>query len=191
MPRSNKIGGLDAIGTHKTDNMYHAGWAWAGNTPLKSTKLVAAHFGGTRSPMAISWPAKIKPDSAPRAQFHHVNDIAPTLYELIGIKPPKVVNGYKQDQIDGISMAYTLGDAKAPTRKKVQYFENSGSRGIYKDGWFAGSVRAVRSLGFGRLQRRHGQMGCQPGPVGALQPERRLLAGARSGRPRTRRSWPS
>ena len=133
----NKIGGLDAIGTHKTDNMYHAGWAWAGNTPLKSTKLVAAHFGGTRSPMAISWPAKVKPDSVARAQFHHVNDIAPTLYELIGIKPPKVVNGYKQDQFDGISMAYTLNDAKAPTRKKVQYFENSGSRGIYKDGWFA------------------------------------------------------
>ena len=135
----NKIGGLDAIGTHKTDNMYHAGWAWAGNTPLKSTKLVAAHFGGTRSPMAISWPAKVKPDSVARAQFHHVNDIAPTLYELIGIKPPKVVNGYKQDQFDGISMAYTLNDAKAPTRKKVQYFENSGSRGIYKDGWFAGA----------------------------------------------------
>jgi hypothetical protein len=135
----NKIGGLDAIGTHKTDNMYHAGWAWAGNTPLKSTKLVAAHFGGTRSPMAISWPAKVKPDSVARAQFHHVNDIAPTLYELIGIKPPKVVNGYKQDQFDGISMAYTLNDAKAPTRKKVQYFENSGSRGIYKDSWFAGA----------------------------------------------------
>ena len=57
MEALNKMGGLDAIGTHKTDNMYHAGWAWAGNTPLKSTKLVAAHFGGTRSPMAISWPA--------------------------------------------------------------------------------------------------------------------------------------
>ena len=78
--------------------MYHAGWAWAGNTPFKSTKLVAAHFGGTRSPMAISWPAKIKPDKTPRSQFHHVNDIAPTLYELIGIKPPREVNGYKQDQ---------------------------------------------------------------------------------------------
>jgi arylsulfatase A-like enzyme len=135
----NRIGGLDAIGTHKTDNMYHAGWAWAGNTPLKSTKLIASHFGGTRSPMAISWPARIKPDSLVRAQFHHVNDIAPTLYELIGITPPTLVNGYKQDPIDGISMAYTLTDGKAPTRKTVQYFENSGSRGIYKDGWFAGT----------------------------------------------------
>ncbi len=139
MTALDKLGGLDAIGTHKTDNMYHAGWAWAGNTPLKSTKLVAAHFGGTRSPMAISWPAKIRHDKIARSQFHHVNDIVPTLYEAIGIKAPKEVNGFKQDQIDGISLAYTFANPKVPTRKKVQYFENSGSRGIYKDGWFAGA----------------------------------------------------
>ena len=134
-----KIGGLDALGSHKVDNMYHAGWAWAGNTPFPSTKLVAAHFGGTRSPMAISWPARIKPDKMPRSQFHHVNDIVPTLYELIGINPPEIVNGFQQDSIDGVSLAYTFADPKEPTHKKVQYFENSGSRGIYKDGWFAGA----------------------------------------------------
>ncbi len=77
-----KIGGLDALGTAKTDSMYHAGWAWAGNTPFQNTKLVASHFGGTRNPMVISWPKGIKPDRTPRAQFHHVNDIVPTLYEI-------------------------------------------------------------------------------------------------------------
>ena len=46
-----KIGGLDALGGPKTDNMYHAGWAWAGNTPFQYTKLIASHFGGTRNPM--------------------------------------------------------------------------------------------------------------------------------------------
>jgi len=35
----------------KVDNMYHAGWAWAGDTPFKHTKLIASHFGGTRNPM--------------------------------------------------------------------------------------------------------------------------------------------
>ena len=34
-------------------------------------------------------------------------------------------------------MAYTFGDATAPSRKNVQYFENNASRGIYNDGWFA------------------------------------------------------
>ncbi len=132
-----EIGGLDALGTDKADNMYHAGWAWAGSTPFRSTKLVAAHFGGTRNPMVISWPKGIKPDPTPRAQFHHVNDIAPTLYDVLGITPPKVVNGYQQDPIDGVSLAYTFADAKAPGRKTTQYFENNGSRGLYHDGWFA------------------------------------------------------
>ena len=132
-----KIGGLDALGTDKADNMYHAGWAWAGSTPFRSTKLVAAHFGGTRNPMVISWPKGIRPDPTPRAQFHHVNDIAPTIYDILGIKPPDVVNGLKQDPIDGISVTYTFADATAPGRKTTQYFENNGSRGIYHDGWYA------------------------------------------------------
>ena len=133
----NRIGGLDALGGPKVDNMYHAGWAWAGGTPFHHTKLIASHFGGTRNPMAISWPARIKPDKAPRPQFHHVNDIAPTLYEILGIKPPKVVDGFKQDPIDGTSMVYTFADPRAPGRKHIQYFDNNGSRGIYQDGWFA------------------------------------------------------
>ena len=38
----------------------------------------------------------------------------PTLYEVIGITPPKVVDGFGQDPIDGVSLAYTFADAKAP-----------------------------------------------------------------------------
>jgi arylsulfatase len=132
-----KIGGLDALGGPKVDNMYHAGWAWAGDAPFRYTKLIASHFGGTRNPLVVSWPARIKPDKTPRSQFHHVNDIVPTIYEILGIKPPKVVDGFEQDSIDGVSMAYTFADANAPARKHTQYFENNGSRGVYHDGWFA------------------------------------------------------
>ena len=133
----NTLGGLAALGGPKVDNMYHAGWAWAGGTPFQHTKLIASHFGGTRNPMAISWPKHIQPDKTPRSQFHHVNDIAPTIYDVLGIQPPKVVDGFKQDPMDGTSMAYTFKDAKIPGRKHTQYFENNGSRGIYQDGWFA------------------------------------------------------
>lgn len=135
----NELGGLDVLGSPKTDNMYHAGWAWAGSTPYKSTKLVAAHFGGTRNPMAVRWPKKIKPDAVPRSQFHHVNDIVPTIYEVVGITPPKVVTGFPQDPIQGVSMAYTFADPKAKDRLHTQYFEIMGSRGVYHDGWFAGA----------------------------------------------------
>ncbi len=137
-----RIGGLAALGSPKTDNMYHAAWAWAGDTPFKGTKLLGAYFGGTRNPMVVSWPKGIKPDQTLRAQFHHVVDIAPTIYEVLKIKPPKVVNGQTQIKMDGASLAYTFDSAKAAPRKAVQFFDNNGSRGIYADGWFAGTFGA-------------------------------------------------
>ncbi len=132
-----ELGGLDALGSPKTDNMYHAGWAWAGSTPYQSTKLIAAHFGGTRQPMAVAWPKKIKPDATPRSQFHHVIDLVPTIYEGIGITPPHVVNGVQQDPFDGVSMVYSFNDANAKGKKLTQYFEIMGSRALYHDGWIA------------------------------------------------------
>ena len=117
--------------------MYHAGWAWAGDTPFRSTKLVAAHFGGTRNPMVVSWPKGIKPDKTMRNQFHHVVDIAPTIYEILGIQPPRVVHGNEQMKIDGISLAYTFADGHTDGRKDIQFFDNNGSRGVFHDGWFA------------------------------------------------------
>ena len=131
------LGGLDAIGGPKTDNMYHSAWAWAGDSPFRYTKLIAADWGGTRTPMVISWPARIKPDKTPRPQFTHVNDVVPTLYEILGIKPPKVVDGHEQDPIDGVSFAYTFDSATAPEQKTTQYFDIMGSRGIYHKGWMA------------------------------------------------------
>ncbi len=131
------LGGLDVLGSPKTDNMYHAGWAWAGGTPYQYTKLIASHFGGTRNPLAVRWPAKIKADAAPRAQFLHVNDVVPTIYDILGITPPRVVNGISQDPFDGTSFTSTFNDAKAKEVKHTQYFEIMGSRGVYHDGWMA------------------------------------------------------
>jgi arylsulfatase A-like enzyme len=132
-----ELGGLDVLGGPLTDNMYHSGWAWAGSTPFHHTKLVASHFGGTRNPLVVSWPKQIKPDKSPRSQFYHVNDIAPTIYDVIGINQPKSVNGFTQDPIDGVSMAASFKDVSAPGNKPGQYFDNNGSRGYFKDGWYA------------------------------------------------------
>ncbi len=138
-----ELGGLDALGTDKTDNMYHAGWAWAGSTPYKGTKLQGAYFGGTRQPMAVSWPKKISADKTPRSQFHHVVDVVPTVYELLDIPAPQVVNGFTQDPFDGVSMAYSLDAPAAPGTRHTQFFDIMASRGVYQDGWFA-SARGPR-----------------------------------------------
>jgi arylsulfatase len=132
-----ELGGLDVLGSPKTDNQYHAGWAWAGSTPYKGMKLLASHLGGTRNPMAVRWLKHIKPDPVPRTHFLHVNDIVPTCYELAGITPPRMVNGIPQDLIDGVSFAATLVDRDAEGGKKTQYFEIMASRAIYHDGWMA------------------------------------------------------
>jgi arylsulfatase A-like enzyme len=50
-----------------------AGWAVAGNTPFMWTKQVAANFGGTRNPLVVTWPNRIKAKGEVRSQFHHTN----------------------------------------------------------------------------------------------------------------------
>ena len=176
------LGGLDALGGPKVDNMYHAGWAWAGDTPFRYTKLIASHFGGTRNPLVVSWPERIKPDKTPRSQFHHVNDIAPTIYEILGIKPPKVVDGFEQDPIDGVSMVYTFADAKAPAHKHTQYFDNNGSRGIYHDGWYACTFGPLMPWVTAGSSARLDGLGFRQGRLGAVRPHEGLLAGRRSRR---------
>lgn len=134
-----EFGGLDALGGKHLANMYHSSWAWAGDTPFKSTKLVAAHFGGTRTPLVMAWPKVIKHDTVPRTQFHHVSDIAPTILEAVGIAPPRSVDGVAQQPHDGLPMLYSF-NASAAGQKNMQIFEVFGGRAIYKDGWFAGTM---------------------------------------------------
>jgi arylsulfatase A-like enzyme len=128
---------IDQLGGPLAYNNYPVGWAHAGNTPFQWTKQIASHFGGTRNPMVVSWPKRIKDKGGLRSQFHHVVDMAATIYEAIGIRPPAEINGIPQKPIEGVSLVYTFGDAEAKGRHKTQYFEMLGSRAIYHDGWVA------------------------------------------------------
>ena len=131
------IAGL--LGSELYMNHYAASWAWALNSPFQGTKQDASHLGGTTDPLVISWPGHFKDTGTVRGQFSHVNDIAPTIYDIVGIALPDEVNGVKQIPLEGKSLVYTFDNAKAPTRHTLQYFTTSGNRGIYKDGWWAGN----------------------------------------------------
>ena len=131
---------IDKWGGPETFPHMAAGWAVAGNTPFKWTKQMASNFGGTRNPLVISWPARIKTKGEMRSQFQHVVDIGPTILEAAGLPEPKTVNGVTQTPMEGVSMVYTFDDAKAPERHKTQYFEIFGNRAIYHDGWVAATV---------------------------------------------------
>jgi len=128
---------IDQLGTEFTSTHYPMGWAMAGNTPFRRYKQDASNEGGTRDPLILHWPARIKDKGGMRTQFHHAIDLTPTLLEVIGIQPPEYVKGYKQAPFEGVSMAYTFDDARAKTRHTTQYFEMLGRRAIVKDGWKA------------------------------------------------------
>ena len=132
-----KYGGVEELGGEHTAPHYAAPWAHANNTPFQWGKQMASHLGGTRDPMVIAWPNRIKGGGALRTQFAHAIDIGPTILELVGLPEAEMVDGIEQQPMDGTSFAYTLDDADAEDRHTVQYFENYGSRAIYKDGWWA------------------------------------------------------
>ena len=137
------IKAIDELGGPEHFNHFPSAWAHAMNTPFQWTKQVASHFGGTRNPMIVSWPARIKDKGGLRTQFLHTIDIVPTLYELCGITAPTELNGIQQKPIEGISFAFSLDDGEAKSLRKTQYFELACNRGLYHDGWMASSPSFV------------------------------------------------
>src|SRR6185503_755225 len=67
----------------------------------------------------------------------HVVDVAPTVLEVADLPQPTIVNSVQQALMEGVSMAYSFDDAKAPERHELQYFEMLCNRGVYHKGWSA------------------------------------------------------
>ena len=129
---------IGEIGTPAaTEGNYPLGWAQAANTPFKYWKQDANSEGGTHNPLIVFWPKGIQDKGGIRTQYSHVIDLLPTTLDLVGIKAPDEIRGIKQDAIEGTSLAYSIDDAKAPTRHTLQYYYIFGSRSIYDNGWKA------------------------------------------------------
>lgn len=133
-----KIGRIDDIGGPDTHSNFPHGWAMAANTPLKRYKQ-NTHSGGVRDPLVIAAPERLLHQSQAgslRHQFCHVNDIAPTVLELLGLL------SNESTLFDGVSLAATLKEADVTIGKATQYFEMFGHRGIWHDGWKAVAYHA-------------------------------------------------
>ncbi len=132
LAKINEIGTPDA-----TEGNYPLGWAQAANTPFRFWKSDANSEGGTRNPLIILYPQRIKQGGAIRTQYGHVIDILPTTLDILGLKAPEAIREIHQQPVQGTSLAYTIDDAAAPSRHRVQYYYIFGSRAIYQDGWKA------------------------------------------------------
>ena len=131
---------MDRWGSPETYPHMAAGWAMALDAPFGWMKQVASDFGGTRNGMVVHWPKGIRAKGEIRSQFSHVIDVAPTILEAAGLPEPTEVNGVRQIPMQGVGLSYSFEDAKAAERHKTQYFEISGNRAIYHDGWLARTI---------------------------------------------------
>ncbi len=150
---------IDDFGTPKAYNHYAVGWAHAMCAPYQWTKQVASHWGGTRNGTIVHWPKSVKGKGEIRTQFHHVIDVAKTILDVAGLPEPTIVNSIAQAPLEGVSMAPSFKDAKAPETHVVQYFEMMGNRGIYHQGWTAVHKAPDTVEGRSTAAVRHGCLG--------------------------------
>jgi arylsulfatase A-like enzyme len=129
---------IDEVGGPHSHTNYPWGWAQCGNTPFRWYKQ-NTHEGGVHVPLVVHWPAGIPAEQrgTRRDQFVFVADVAPTIFDLLGLSPPTVRNGLDQLPVTGRSFADILGDPSAPATNRLQLFEQNGSRALIADGWKA------------------------------------------------------
>jgi arylsulfatase A-like enzyme len=141
---------LDELGSPATYNHYPVGWAWAFNTPFKMWKRYNFE-GGVADPLIVVWPQGIDSRGQLRHQFLHATDIVPTIYDLVGVDMPEVVNGYQQIPLEGVNFRSTFEGGDVPTPKESGFFSMLGSRAVWHRGWKAVSVHPTIA-GWGRLE---------------------------------------
>lgn len=131
---------IDELGSPTTYNHYPTGWAWAFNAPFKYWKRWVSYEGGIADPMIVAWPKGIKQRGEIRHQYVHAVDIVPSIYDMLGIRPPDQVKGVVQSPLEGASFRRVLEDAQAPEPKQTQFYTMLGTRGIWQDGWHAATA---------------------------------------------------
>jgi arylsulfatase len=113
--------------------------------------------GGTADPLIVSWPARISARGI-RHQYCHAIDIAPTLYEALGVELPGVVNGYPQKPLEGVSFVASFNDPSAVTGKETQFYSMLGTRALWHRGWKAASLGPAAPNAWGHFSSQRWEL---------------------------------
>jgi arylsulfatase len=100
--------------------------AVAMNTPLRRYKS-NLYEGGCRTPMIVHWSGKIANPGSFNTTFTHVSDIAPTVYDIVGISYPSSYNGRDIKPLDGRSFLPALQGDTMPERTYCWNYEKHRS----------------------------------------------------------------
>ena len=119
-------------GGEDTYASYGVGWANVSNTPFRLYKRYT-HEGGVMSPFIIHWPeGKLNSGTVNTSTFQLVN-VAPTLYDALGVTYPASLNGNTLEPLVGGSMLPAL--QSSDTQTSQLWWEHIGNGAIIKGKW--------------------------------------------------------
>ncbi|NNM31002.1 MAG: arylsulfatase [Akkermansiaceae bacterium] len=131
-------------GPEHTYQSYGYGWANASNTPFRLFKQ-HDHEGGTRSPLIVSWPERIKRGGATEgptpgslnARVCHVIDIMPTLVGAAGVEWPRPDGaGEKPLAMEGRTFLPVLtGSARPAAPLEAIFWAHAKGKAVRKGPW--------------------------------------------------------
>jgi arylsulfatase A-like enzyme len=119
-------------GGEETYASYGVGWANVSNTPFRLYKRYT-HEGGVMSPFIMHWPAGKLSDGRVNTSTFQLVNVAPTLYEALGVTYPAKLNGHSLEPLVGGSMLTALQNS-ASERSQL-WWEHIGNAAIIRGKW--------------------------------------------------------
>ena len=114
------------LGSAKTYPCLGPGWSNTSNTPFRRHKTWT-HEGGSCTPFIVHWPKGIKAQGELRKDPSHVIDIAPTIFELVGLTPKLTV------PMPGESIVKSF--SKDSGRKRSLWWSHEGNNAFRYGDW--------------------------------------------------------
>ena len=119
-------------GGEDTYASYGVGWANVSNTPFRLYKRYT-HEGGVMSPFIFHWPAGDLTNGEVNTSTFQLVNVAPTLYEALGVNYPATLNGNKLEPLAGGSMLPAL--KKSESQSSQLWWEHIGNAAIIRGKW--------------------------------------------------------
>jgi arylsulfatase A-like enzyme len=123
------------VGTSGSFDYIYKQWAQVSNSPFRSYKN-NMHEGGIASPFIAWYPSKVKAKGKIVKGTGHLIDLAPTFYELAGVKYPQQFKGTPVHPLVGKSLLPVLtGTSEHVNRNEPIFWERAGNRAVRKGKW--------------------------------------------------------
>ncbi|MDB5014483.1 MAG: sulfatase [Daejeonella sp.] len=121
------------VGTAGSFEAQGKNWSYVSNSPFRAFKNFM-YEGGISSPLIAWFPGKIKKNTIAKGTGHLI-DLAPTFYDVAGIKYPEQFNGVKTNTLPGKSLKNLFFSGQDLNRQEPIFWERAGNRAVRKGDW--------------------------------------------------------